>query len=115
MIKTVTNFGRSGLHDWLIQRVSALVILSYVIHFVLLFALMPNLTYADWVVEFHQTWIKVFTFLFLVSLACHAWIGMWTVFTDYIKETPARLFMQCAVILSLLACVAWGTIIVWSV
>ena len=31
MVTSVTSFGRSGLYDWLVQRVSAVIILLYVL------------------------------------------------------------------------------------
>ncbi len=34
MVTSVTNFGRSGVYDWLVQRVSALVWLAYVLFLV---------------------------------------------------------------------------------
>ncbi|HQN41780.1 MAG TPA: succinate dehydrogenase, hydrophobic membrane anchor protein, partial [Pseudomonadales bacterium] len=38
MVTNVTNFGRSGLHDWLVQRLSALVLAAYTL-FLLVFLL----------------------------------------------------------------------------
>jgi succinate dehydrogenase / fumarate reductase membrane anchor subunit len=30
------------------------------------------------------TVMRIFSYWLLLSLAAHAWIGMWTVFTDYL-------------------------------
>ena len=32
MVASATSFGRSGLHDWLVQRVTAVVLAVYVIY-----------------------------------------------------------------------------------
>lgn len=36
MVTTVTSYGRSGLSDWLVQRVSAVILAVYSIFMVLL-------------------------------------------------------------------------------
>lgn len=55
------------------------------------------------------------TLLALLSLIAHAWIGIWTVTTDYIKPLWLRLSMHGLVILALLLYVVWGVHIIWGV
>ena len=45
MVTTVTNFGRSGLADWVILRFTAVVLATYVIFLVAFIAMNPGLDY----------------------------------------------------------------------
>ena len=40
----------------------------------------------EWKALFEQTWMRIFSLLAILSLAAHAWIGMWAVLTDYLTE-----------------------------
>ena len=84
MVTSVTSFSRTGLSDWLIQRVTSLVLLSYFIF--IAYQLLGSVDYTSWRTLFDQTWMKVFTLMAALSLAAHAWIGLWSVFTDYLTE-----------------------------
>ena len=82
MVTAVTSFGRSGLSDWLLQRVSGVILLAY---FVFIGAVLAGgVDYPSWQATFEQTWVKIFSLLAILSLAAHAWIGMWTIGTDYL-------------------------------
>lgn len=115
MVTTVTSLGRSGLHDWIIQRVSAVVLAAYVIYLLAFCLMTPELTATEWRALFAATWFKVFSLMALLSLVLHAWIGIWTVATDYIKPLAIRMVFQILVILACLAFLIWGAQILWSV
>lgn len=128
MVTSVTNFGRSGLSDWLMQRVTGVILLAYtvVIAGVLLLC-SPD--YAQWKALFDETWMKTFTLAAILSIASHAWIGLWSVSTDYlvrhvltIKLGPAvgaqanllRWVFQAASAVVLFTYVVWGIQILWG-
>ena len=119
MVTSVTSFSRTGLSDWLIQRVTSLVLLAY---FVLIaYQLTGSVDYTLWRALFDQTWMKVFTLLAALSLVAHAWIGLWSVFTDYLTErmlgpvgNVIRLVCQLGASLSLVGYVIWTIVIVWG-
>ncbi|NQY85123.1 MAG: succinate dehydrogenase, hydrophobic membrane anchor protein, partial [Alcanivorax sp.] len=48
MVTSVTSLGRNGLYDWLIQRVSAVVIAVYVIGMLGFLIAQPDLDYGTW-------------------------------------------------------------------
>ena len=54
--------------------------------------------------------MKVATVLFILSLLFHAWIGIWTIFTDYVKPYVLRAVLNVLVLLMLAACFFWGII-----
>ena len=86
MITTVTSLGRSGLSDWLIQRTSAFVMTAYLFFIVGYLIANPDLNYAQWAELNASLPMRMFSLLTMLSIAAHAWIGMWCVLTDYITE-----------------------------
>jgi len=122
MVTSVTSFGRSGLSDWLIQRVSAVVVLLYVLCHVAIILNRPDMDYISWRALFADTYMKIFSLITLVALSAHAWIGMWTVATDYLttrmlgaRATFWRLLFLVICIAALLVYLIWGIMILWSV
>ncbi len=119
MVTAVTSFGRSGLSDWLIQRVSAVVLLAYFI--TLGFAIGGGVEYGEWKALFEQTWMRIFSLLAILSLAAHAWIGMWAVLTDYLTErlmgskgNVLRISAQILCSLTIFVYVVWAIQILWG-
>lgn len=114
MVKSVLSLASTGLRDWLIQRVSAVIIGLYSIYLLGFLLLHPHLQYGDWQALFQQWWFRMFTLLSVGSVVGHAWIGMWTVATDYLHPVSVRLVFEVAVILALLVYFAWAVEIVWG-
>lgn len=109
----VTKINRSGLRDWLAQRVTSLVIAAYFIFIIIYLLAGQAITFDAWHQLFTHLAMKMFTFIVLLSILWHAWIGLWTVFTDYVKIRPLRFFLQTVVILLLVAYLAWVLEILW--
>lgn len=110
----VTSLTRNGLRDWLIQRVSAVIIAAYTIFMLVYLFMHPNLQYGQWQILFSQTWVRVFSLFTLLSILGHAWVGLWTISTDYLKNTAVRLGFQLIIISVLFICVIWGISILWG-
>jgi succinate dehydrogenase / fumarate reductase, membrane anchor subunit len=115
MVRNILALTSSGVRDWLIQRVTAVVIfvyLAYVSYFVIS---NTPVSYQAWQQLAACTWMQVGSSLVLLAIVWHAWIGLWTVFTDYVKCSCLRIVLQTSVIITLLGCFVWGLKIVWSV
>ena len=111
MLKSLTG---SGVKDWLLQRISAYVMLLYIVVLgVVLFTQQPW-TFTAWQDLFHQTWCRVFTLLVVLNVLLHAWIGIWTVTTDYLKCAVLRTSIQVLVMLWLVANGVWAIRILWG-
>lgn len=121
MVTAVTSFGRSGLYDWLIQRVSAVVMTAYLIFIVGFIATTPEVGYEQWKALYGQLWMRIFSLITLISIAAHAWIGLWAVLTDYLtnrmmgaKATVLRLVAQVVLGVVTVTYVVWGLEILWG-
>ena len=114
MVESVTSWSRHGLRDFILQRISAIVLAAYIIFLVLYFAMHTGLQYNDWQALYACTWMRIFSVLALFSLIVHAWIGVWTISTDYLKCTVLRGAFQALVALVLFVSLIWGIIILWS-
>lgn len=86
MVANVASFARSGLKDFVLQRVSAVVLALYalcVLGFFLVTAEMDRTALHDY---FHSFGMRFFSTLAVAALAAHAWVGMWTIGTDYVRQ-----------------------------
>jgi succinate dehydrogenase / fumarate reductase membrane anchor subunit len=122
MVTNVTNFSRSGLYDWMAQRVSAVVLAAYFIFLIGYVAAHPGLTFAEWHGLFSHTAMRIFSLLALVALSVHAWVGMWTISTDYLTSmalgkgaTVVRFLFQAICGILMFAFFVWGVQILWGV
>jgi succinate dehydrogenase / fumarate reductase, membrane anchor subunit len=114
MVTQVTNVSRTGLSDWLIQRVSSVILASYLLFIFGFVFIQSPMDFDLWSDLFSRTWMRLFSFLALFSLVLHSWVGIWTVLTDYIKCSCLRLTIQIIVVMLLILCLVWGIQIVWS-
>ena len=114
MVTNVTSLTGNGLKDWLIQRVTAVYFAVYVLFLLGFFFLHPQLTYEQWHELFQAKCFVLASVLALISMNLHAWIGIWTVTTDYIKCTVVRLSLQLGVVLWLLVQFFYGIMIIWG-
>ncbi len=103
------------LRDWLVQRLTAIVMVIYTV--ILLGCLLTagSFSYDGWVGLFSYKWFKLVTFVALMSLFLHAWIGVRDIWMDYVKPVGVRLILQVAAILWLLGCGGWAAQILWRV
>ena len=103
-----------GLGDWLLQRLTAVVMAGYTLFLIVYLLARPVRDYAAWNAMFAQTWFQVGTMLFFAALLYHAWVGMRDILMDYLRATGIRLAAEFAVgfvllfYLILAASIHWG-------
>jgi|KBSMisStaDraftv2_1062788.scaffolds.fasta_scaffold518407_2 succinate dehydrogenase / fumarate reductase membrane anchor subunit len=104
-----------GTGDWLLQRLTAVVMAAYTILVLVGIVMHRSLGgYAGWKAAFSTTWLRVATMLFVASLLYHAWVGMRDILMDYIKPTAVRLTAEFAVAFVLLFYLVWTASILWG-
>jgi succinate dehydrogenase / fumarate reductase, membrane anchor subunit len=121
MVASATNFSRSGLSDWLLQRFSAIILAAYALCILGTFSVYPDMDYQQWHAIFDSNAIRLFSLITLLALCGHAWIGMWTVGTDYLTSlqlgkgaTFIRLVYQAGCVLLIAIYLIWGIQIFWG-
>jgi len=121
VVTNVTNFSRSGLYDWMAQRVSAVLLAAYFLFLLGFFVIHPNLDYVTWKALFSNTGMRIFSLLALGALIVHAWVGMWTITTDYLTPmaigrwaTGVRFLVQAACGVLQFVLFVWGIQILWG-
>ena len=102
-----------GLRDWLAQRITAAIMAVYSLIAAAVVLTNSPLTYGVWKDLFAQSWMRIATVLFAVSLAWHAWVGVRDILMDYVKADGLRLTLQVATLLLLATYVAWTVQILW--
>ncbi len=115
MVKSVLGQSHAGLRDWIIQRITAVVMAIYSVGLFGFVLCHPGLSFLDWHELFAQSWMKVATLLFVISLLFHAWVGMWTILTDYIKPFVIRFILYAIILLALIAFFFDAMLILWGV
>jgi len=103
-----------GLRDWLVQRITAVLMAVYIILLVAIIGIYAPQDHAAWSELLRHSWMRIATFLSFAGLFWHAWVGVRNVLMDYIKPTAIRLTLQILVMISLLAYLVWTAEILWS-
>ena len=113
MTRRIVTGAHYGLRDWLVQRITAVIMAVYSVIAVIVLVSNKNITYAVWRDLFAQGWMRVATLLFAVSLGWHAWIGVRDILMDYIKPAGLRLALEVLTVLTIAAYVGWTVQILW--
>jgi succinate dehydrogenase / fumarate reductase, membrane anchor subunit len=102
-----------GLRDWLAQRVTAVLMALFTIALLSQVLFGGPIGYERWSGIFSQQWMKVLTFVLIISLAWHAWVGMRDIWMDYIKPVGLRLSLQVFTIVWLVGAAGWAVQVLW--
>jgi len=117
MVKRLVVGAHYGFRDWLIQRVSAVVMALYTVLFAVRVLLMPANDNASWRALFTNGvaggLMKFATFLFFLSLFYHAWIGVRDIWMDYVKPISVRITLHSITALLLIGYAGWAAQILW--
>jgi len=114
MLNRIVTGAHYGLRDWLIQRVTAVVMVLYTLIIAGFLFIQPVVDYNAWTLLFSSNVVRTFSLLFLLCIFYHAWIGMRDIVMDYVKPAFIRLLIHVLVILTLLLYVIWSVQILWS-
>jgi succinate dehydrogenase / fumarate reductase membrane anchor subunit len=114
MVDRVVVGAHYGLRDWLIQRVSAVVMAVYCFSLTFYLLMQPRVDYDVWAALFSSLPVRAVSLLFLMSLFYHAWVGVRSIVMDYVKPAGARLAIYVMVILLSLLYTIWSVQILWG-
>ena len=103
-----------GWKDWMIQRVTAVIMVAFSVLILGFFIVYGRVEFGDWKQLFQNQLVRILALLFFLSVYYHAWIGVRDVLMDYIKPLAVRLSLQVAVCLFLIVCSIWTVSILWG-
>jgi succinate dehydrogenase / fumarate reductase membrane anchor subunit len=110
-----TGAAHRGLGHFLVQRATAVVIALAVIYAAIRWLACPPAGYAAW-----RDWIgampmRIGMMLVIVALLAHAWIGLRSVYLDYLTTLRVRVLVSALTATGLIAMLAWsGEILLWG-
>jgi len=102
-----------GLRDWLAQRITAALMALFTLVLIVQVLLPGEMGYDKWAGIFSRQWMKVLTFVVIVSLLYHVWVGMRDVWMDYVKPVGIKLALQVFTIVWLVGCAGWAIQVLW--
>lgn len=115
MVNRIVVGAHYGLRDWLVQRLTGVVMAVYTLLLVSILLANPDMDHAAWRAIFANQWMKFASLLFLLALYLHAWIGVRDIFMDYIKPAGVRLALQFLAVLALAFYAVWSVHILWGI
>ncbi len=104
-----------GLRTWLMQRLSAVYMMLFVVGFAIYFISNTPASFLEWRMMMANTFVAITATLFFLLLLVHAWIGMRDVIMDYIHIDGLRLLLLTGVGFALLGAAIWITKILLTV
>ena len=121
MMAFFARFTLTGPNNWIIQRITAIVMTAYLFFIVGFLVINPALTYDQWSALNGLLSMRIFTLVTIAAVAFHAWIGMRCVLTDYItvrligpKANGVRNVLQLGLGFIILLYLMWTIKILWG-
>jgi succinate dehydrogenase / fumarate reductase membrane anchor subunit len=114
MVKRVVVGAHYGTGDWLVQRLTAVLMVLYTLVFLGILLVNGGFDEASWRSLFASGAFRVITFLFLLSVFWHAWVGMRDILMDYVKPVGVRLALQASVVAGLVLYAGWAIQLLWG-
>ncbi len=108
-----------GTRDFIVQRVTAVIMAVYTLVLVLYAMFVPSLDFASWR-DFFTFSVGVMPLgqllatLAFLSLTWHAWVGVRDIWMDYAHPDGLRLFLEAVTALWLVGTLVFFAQILWS-
>ncbi len=114
LIQLLTN-KYPGMRLWLSQRLSAVMMASYIALLAILLIIQRPTGFEAWHAFVSPIWFKLISLVFFISLFIHAWLGVSDVFKDYIFNKTLRAYLQIIVDILLVIYLVWVSFILWNI
>ena len=108
-----------GTLDFIVQRVTAVIMAIYTVVLLLGYLFMGEVNYENWRNLFAFTVLgmpagQMLATVAFLSLAWHAWVGVRDIWMDYVRAPGLRLVLQVLTLLWLAGTIAFFAKILWS-
>lgn len=98
----------AGLTEWLLQRVTSLYMGGFVVYVIVHLSQSPVRDHAAWKAWFAMGYVRIAWALFLASILMHAWVGLRSIYLDYLHPFWLRFSVTLLTALGLLALALWA-------
>lgn len=98
----------SGLGEWLVQRATSVYLAGFLVYLAWRLAFEPFSDHAAFRAWFASGPVRLAWGLFFASLLVHAWIGLRSVYLDYLSSTTLRIAATFLTAFGLLALALWA-------
>jgi len=108
-----------GVGDFMVQRITAVILAVYTLILLVGVLIMPSFTYEHWRALFtFKLGVfplgQVLATLAFFALCWHAWIGVRDIWMDYVKPVSLRLGLQVLTLLWLIGSLVYFAVILWG-
>ena len=102
-----------GLTDWLAQRVTGIIMAVYTV--IMFAATLGGVAGSReaWHGFMANGFIRFITFLFIISLCYHAWVGVRDIWMDYVNPAAIRVTLHVLTLLALVGYAGLAVQIIW--
>jgi succinate dehydrogenase / fumarate reductase membrane anchor subunit len=102
-----------GLKDWLAQRITGVVMAVFTLVVALALTQGVAAGYESWRAFMSAGLMRFASFLFIVSLCWHAWVGVRDIWMDYVQPAGIKLALHVLTLLVLIGYAGWAVQIIW--
>lgn len=104
-----------GLGQFLVQRATAVFLAVFFLYLFARWAACPVANFAEWKEWMTPPHIRLGTMLAVTALLVHAWIGLRSVYLDYLHALAPRVAVSALTAAGLIAMGTWaGEILLWG-
>lgn len=114
MVSKTVSGTRNGTVAWLLQRISAVLIVLLGGMLIVLYFRHAPFDHARWRAAFDTPWVAILTWLWAGNVALHAAIGLRDILIDYVRPVGLRLMLETVVGLALTGYLIWAARILWG-
>ena len=103
----------TGLRAWLVQRITAVYMLLFIVFFLAHFVIDPPHSYQAWHGWMMSSSVSIAAVVFFAALLAHAWVGVRDVILDYVHPIAFRVCVLVLLGFGLTAMGVWVMRILW--
>lgn len=112
-VHRVVTGAHYGLKDWLVQRITAVLMAAYTGLLIILITVYQPESHEEFKALFSIQWMKIASLLFCRLMLARL-VGVRNVLMDYVHPMPIRLTLQITCIVALLGYLIWFLDILWG-
>jgi succinate dehydrogenase / fumarate reductase, membrane anchor subunit len=102
---------RLALAEFLVQRLTSLYLAGFTVYLVVRLVACPLADHAAWTAYFAGAWTRLAWAVFFASLLAHAWVGLRSIYMDYLHAAWLRASAEWLTAFALIAFTIWSTLI----